>query len=78
MTAGIAAQLRVLRLEQGLPLKVVAARLGVSLWHLSRLEHERRRTVEQIERWAHALGADVTVAVVAIPAKARPRKSRAA
>jgi transcriptional regulator with XRE-family HTH domain len=76
--SGIAAQLRAIRIEQGLPLKVVAARLGISLWHLSRLEHERRRTVEQLERWADALGADVVVAVVAIPAKGKTRKSRAA
>ena len=76
--SSITAQLRAIRLEQGLPLKVVAARLGISLWHLSRLEHERRRTVEQLERWADALGADVTVAVVAIPAKAKPRKRTAA
>jgi transcriptional regulator with XRE-family HTH domain len=58
---GIVAQLRARRLAQGLPLKVVAHRLGVSLAWLCRLEHERSRAAEQIERWAASLGADVAI-----------------
>jgi transcriptional regulator with XRE-family HTH domain len=79
MTAGIVAQLRALRIEQGLPLKVVAHKVGVSLEWLCNLEHgtNRARSAEFVERWARSLGAEVVVVAV-VASKARPRKSRAA
>ena len=73
---GIVAQLRALRLERGLPLKCIAHDLGISRWWLCRLEHDRKGTFEQIERWAAALGAEVVI--VAIATKTIARKKRAA
>lgn len=46
------------RKEQGLPLRVVADRIGVSFSHLWRLEHNQVPEVPAVmlERWADALG----------------------
>ena len=60
-TSPLVAQLRALRLERGLPLKVVAHELGVSLWWLCRLEHDSRYGLRQVERWAAVLGCDVAI-----------------
>jgi transcriptional regulator with XRE-family HTH domain len=71
---GLVAQLRALRLERGLPLKVVAHELGVSLWWLCRLEHDSRYGLRQVERWAAVLGCDVAIT----PKREPPKLSRRA
>jgi transcriptional regulator with XRE-family HTH domain len=73
MTPGIPAQLRALRQQQGMPLKVIAGRLGISPSQLCQLEHGRSRIAEQLQRWANALGADVV-----LDTKASHRKRTAA
>jgi transcriptional regulator with XRE-family HTH domain len=60
-TSPLVAQLRALRLERGLPLKVVAHNLGVGIWWLCQLEHGRGQAAARLERWAAALDADVAI-----------------
>jgi len=73
---GLIAQLRALRLERGLPLKVVAHELGVSLWWLCQLEHGHGRATAKLERWARALGAEVVVAIPTNTAHPKPPRRR--
>lgn len=63
-SARIGAQLLQLRQKEGVGLKVIAFRSGVSMAHLSMIERgERNASVEVIAAIAQAVGAQVTLTV---------------
>jgi len=60
--AYVVAQLILRRQEMGIPQKKVAERMQTTTNHVQDLEHGRNvPSVATLERWAHALGAKLTL-----------------
>ena len=57
----LALSLRARRIELGLPLKTVAARMCVRLEWLCQLEHGAEPKLRTLKRWAHALGGNLAI-----------------